>query len=58
MNTFVALDFETANRYRDSACSIGLVRVENNQVVEKVSYLIRPPRKQFEFTDIHGINAS
>jgi DNA polymerase-3 subunit epsilon len=55
MKTFVALDFETANRYRDSACSIGLVRVENNHVVEKVSYLIRPPRKQFEFSNIHGI---
>jgi DNA polymerase-3 subunit epsilon len=55
MSTFVALDFETADRYRDSACAIGLVRVENNRVVEKVSYLIRPPRQQFEFTHIHGI---
>jgi DNA polymerase-3 subunit epsilon len=49
MSAFVALDFETANRYRDSACAIGLVRVENNQIVEKVSYLIRPPQRQFEF---------
>jgi DNA polymerase III subunit epsilon len=55
MTTFVALDFETANRYPDSACSIGLVRVEQGQVVDKAHYLIRPPRRQFEFTHIHGI---
>lgn len=55
MTTFVALDFETADRYRDSACSIGLVRVEQGQVVNKAHYLIRPPRQQFEFTHIHGI---
>jgi DNA polymerase-3 subunit epsilon len=55
MTTFVALDFETADRYRDSACSIGLVRVEQGQVVNKAHYLIQPPRRQFEFTYIHGI---
>jgi DNA polymerase-3 subunit epsilon len=55
MSTFVALDFETADRYRDSACSIGLVRVENNKLVKKVSYFIRPPRERFEFTRVHGI---
>ena len=55
MTNFVALDFETADRYRDSACAIGLVRVEQGQVVDKVHYLIRPPRRQFEFTHIHGI---
>lgn len=55
MTTFVALDFETADRYRDSACSIGLVRVEQGQMVTKAHYLIRPPRQQFEFTHIHGI---
>lgn len=32
MTTFVALDFETANHYRDSACAIGLVRVEDSQI--------------------------
>lgn len=56
MTTFVALDFETADRYRDSACAIGLVRVEQGQVVNKVHYLIRPPRRLFEFTHIHGIS--
>ncbi|HEY9698432.1 MAG TPA: 3'-5' exonuclease [Trichocoleus sp.] len=55
MNTFVALDFETADSRRDSACAIGLVRVENNQIVDRAHYLIRPPRRQVFFTHIHGI---
>ncbi len=54
--TFTALDFETANRYRNSACAIGLVRVEQGQVVERCDYLIRPPFRWFEFTYIHGID--
>lgn len=53
--TFVALDFETADHGRDSACSVGLVRVEANQIVETAYYLIRPPRAEFRFTHIHGI---
>lgn len=56
MTTFVALDFETADRYRDSACAIGLVRVEQGQVAAKAHHLIRPPRRLFEFTHIHGIS--
>ena len=56
MTTFVALDFETANHYRDSACAIGLVRVEENRIVQKTHFLIRPPTSFFQFTDIHGIS--
>lgn len=56
MNNFVAIDFETADRYKDSACSIGLVRVESGKVVSKAHYLIRPPRRHIEFTHIHGIS--
>jgi len=52
---FLALDFETANYYQDSACALGLVRVENNEIVEQKSFLIRPPYKYFVFTYIHGI---
>ncbi len=55
MTSFVALDFETADHGRDSACAIGLVRVENSRIVERVHYLIRPPRPQILFTHIHGI---
>jgi len=52
---FLALDFETANYYRDSACALGLVRIENNKIVDRTSFLIRPPYKYFVFTYIHGI---
>ncbi|PZV06431.1 MAG: exonuclease [Leptolyngbya sp.] len=55
MTTFVALDFETADRGRDSACSLGLIRVEDDLIVQRVHYLIRPPRATFRFTHIHGI---
>jgi DNA polymerase-3 subunit epsilon len=53
--TFVALDFETADYPRDSACALGLVRVENHQIVHRTYHLIRPPRRRFVFTYLHGI---
>jgi DNA polymerase III subunit epsilon len=56
MDNFVAIDFETADRYPDSACAIGLVRVEGGKVVKKAHFLIRPPRPTIEFTHIHGIS--
>jgi len=55
MSVFVAIDFETADRGQDSACSVGLVRVENGVIAKKVVQLIQPPRFIFEFTHIHGI---
>jgi DNA polymerase-3 subunit epsilon len=53
--SFLALDFETADYGRDSACALGLVRVEDGAIVRRASYLIRPPRRDFVFTYIHGI---
>jgi len=53
--TFVALDFETADYGRDSACALGLVRVENRQIVRRTYSLIKPPRRRFVFTYLHGI---
>ena len=55
MGTFVALDFETATRERDSACALAIVRVEGARITASASLLIRPPERTFEFTDIHGI---
>lgn len=55
MNQFIALDFETADRGQDSACAIGVVCVEDEQIVHREYHLIRPPRDAFEFTYIHGI---
>jgi DNA polymerase-3 subunit epsilon len=55
--TFVALDFETADNSRDSACALALVRVENHQIVQRTYNLIKPPRQKFLYTNIriHGI---
>jgi DNA polymerase-3 subunit epsilon len=52
---FVAIDFETADRYADSACAVGLVRVEHGRIVRRQMRFIRPPRSMFEYTGIHGI---
>lgn len=52
---FVAIDFETADYGPDSACAVGLVRVEGLTVVRRETVLIRPPRPRFAFTHIHGI---
>ena len=46
MLTFVALDFETASFARDSACEIGLVRVEDGRVTAEETRFIRPPSRQ------------
>jgi DNA polymerase-3 subunit epsilon len=53
--TFVAIDFETADSGRDSACAVALVRVEQGQIVRKVAKLIRPPRSSFPNAWVHGI---
>lgn len=55
MNTFVALDFETADHKPDSACAIGVVQVVDYQIAQRFYALIRPPRQRFRFTHIHGI---
>lgn len=55
---FAAIDFETANQDRDSACAVAVVRVESGAVVAKRSWLIRPPTRKFRFTHIHGISWS
>ncbi|WP_076606214.1 3'-5' exonuclease [Cystobacter fuscus] len=56
--TFVAIDFETADYFRDSACAVALVRVEGNKIVAREHHLIQPPRSDFKFTHIHGITWS
>jgi len=53
--SFVAIDFETSHTLPDSACSVGLVRVHDGVIVERRVELIRPPRRAFMFTQIHGL---
>jgi len=55
MATFVAIDFETANHSRDSACAIGLVVCSDGGIVDSRQFLIRPPSREFVFTYIHGL---
>ena len=52
---FVAIDFETADYGADSACAVGLVKVVNGEIVRQEHHFIRPPRRDFRFTYIHGI---
>lgn len=56
---FTAIDFETANGSRASACQVGLTKVRDGKVVETAGWLIRPPAGHDEFhewnTRIHGI---
>lgn len=53
--SFLAIDFETANYYRNSACAVGLVKVKNYEIIKKKFFLIKPPQREFYFTYIHGI---
>lgn len=55
MNTFLAIDFETANQSRDSACAVGVVLVESGRITVSRQFLIRPPSQHFVFTYIHGL---
>ena len=56
-NTFAALDFETANQYPSSICSLGVVIVENGIIVDKIYELVRPAPNFYSYFNIkiHGI---
>lgn len=51
----VAIDFETADYGADSACALGIVTIENGTITRNEVRLIKPPRRHFIFTYIHGI---
>ena len=57
LNNFVAIDFETANFKRSSVCSVGIVVVENHQVVDEYYSLIHPTTNYYAQinTSIHGL---
>jgi DNA polymerase-3 subunit epsilon len=59
MNSFTAIDFETAQGYRWSICQVGLVRVENGVITQELDILVQPPDNYYwyNFTKIHGISA-
>jgi DNA polymerase III subunit epsilon len=51
-----ALDFETANAQRNSACALGVTLIDNQQITESKYWLIKPVG-HFDYmnTLIHGI---
>lgn len=59
-DSFTAIDFETAQGKRWSICQVGLVRVENNIIVQELSILVQPPGNFYwdRFTEIHNITPS
>ncbi|MDQ0825263.1 DNA polymerase-3 subunit epsilon [Arthrobacter sp. B2I5] len=56
---FTAIDFETANGFRGSPCSVGLTKVRGGRIVAEASWLMRPPAgyDHFDYHNvrIHGI---
>ena len=56
---FVALDFETANEKRESACALGITLVRHGAISETTYRLIRPLEMRFSQwnTRIHRITA-
>lgn len=57
---FVAIDFETANFKRSSACSLGLAVVEGGRITDIKHWFIKPTPSHFEpiCVNIHGISPS
>lgn len=50
--SFIGLDFETLYSQRVSACSVGMVKYKDGQIVDRYYSLIRPP---FEYPGKRGV---
>lgn len=61
MNNFVAIDVETANNHPTSICSIGVVKVLDGYIVDRLYRLVKP-EPEFYFRhlteNVHGISKS
>lgn len=62
MQSFVAIDFETANGKRASACSIGLAKFDGDGRVEDTFHSLIRPHPEFDFFHpanvwVHGIKS-
>lgn len=51
----LVIDFETANLSATSACSLGLVVIDQNKIIHRELFMIRTPTPVFMFTHIHGL---
>lgn len=54
---FAAIDFETANHHASSICSVGLVIVRGNKVVDRAYRLVCPEPEYYSYwcTRVHGL---
>lgn len=59
MKEFAAIDFETANSERSSVCSVGVVIVRNNEIVDSFYSLINPEPNYYNYwcTKVHGLTS-
>lgn len=57
MKDFAAIDFETANGNRSSVCSVGIVIVRNNEIVDHFYSLIHPEPNYYNYHNVmvHGL---
>ncbi|MCP3894042.1 MULTISPECIES: 3'-5' exonuclease [Bacteroides] len=57
MNTFTAIDFETATGAMESACAVGIVTLTNGVITDEYYSLIQPPENEYWRSNIliHGI---
>lgn len=55
---FITIDFEIANNNMNSACSLGMVFVQNNKIIDEKYYLIQPPTLKLNpaMSKIHGLS--
>ena len=56
---FVAIDFETAVGH-DSICAVGIITVEDGEIVEEYHQLIQPPGNRYTHwtTNVHGMTSA
>ena len=57
MKDFAAIDFETANEYPSSVCSVGVVIVRDGQIVDTFYSLIHPEPEYYQWfcQRVHGL---
>ena len=57
MTDFAAIDFETANEYPSSVCSVGVVIVRDGEIVDRFYSLIHPEPEYYQWfcRQVHGL---
>ena len=57
MKDFAAIDFETANEWPSSVCSVGVVVVRNGEIAERFYSLIHPEPEYYQWfcMRVHGL---